>query len=163
MSARSLTLFLLLALVGACSRSDETDPAARPTTVTSGSTEELPEAPPPVPVAPDEADERRRNDTLAAAANAAEGAERGANECEYAYNQLVALFETLARESGQPQHPLSRPDFLSVCAQLPAPARTCIVPTNAMNDSDRCAEVLEAVPEDLAQQLQMILNGPEGN
>lgn len=119
-----------------------------------------PEAFPPVPPSPDPHDARRTQDALAAAADSAERAASGTDECESAHNQLLAMFDTVERELGGTMHRPERAEFLEVCRLMPTPARRCIVPTYAMEHQDDCAVALDALPEEVKQRFQVVVNGP---
>lgn len=119
-----------------------------------------PEGFPPVPPSPDPQDERRTEQALAAAADSAEQAAAGADDCESAHNQLLAMYATVERELGGTMHRPERQAFLEVCRQMPVPARRCIVPTYAMEHQDDCAVALDALPEDVQQHLSAVVNGP---
>lgn len=119
-----------------------------------------PEAFPPAPPSPDPQDERRTNDALAAAADSAERAAAGSDECESAHNQLLAMYATVERELGGTMHRPDRAEFLEVCRLMPSEARRCIVPTYAMAHQDDCAVALDALPEDVQQRFQTVVNGP---
>ena len=118
------------------------------------------EEPPPVPVAPDVEDQRRTNEALSVAATAAENADRGGDDCESAHNQLIAMLRTVEQELGEDVHKPERTEFLAVCREMPADARRCIVPTTAMENQDACSAALEALPDDLRQRFQSVVNGP---
>jgi len=153
-----LAVVVASACLIACSGPADTDPAAQPRV--EPVRDPLPEAPPPVPPSPDAEDQRRTNDALAVAATAAEEAAHGTDECESAHNQLVAMLETVERELGEQVHKPERAEFLAICREMPADARRCIVPTTAMANQDACSAALEALPDDLRQRFQAVVNGP---
>lgn len=170
-SRRSSPVSLVLALVGAgalvalagCERADDPARAQRhavaprpPQTPTLPP----PEAFPPPPPAPDVQDEARTNQALVVAADAAERARAGVDDCETAHNQLVAMLTTVEQELGEQVHRPEKEPFVEVCREMPAPARRCIMPTYAMANQDACTAALEALPDDVRQRFQSVVNGP---
>ncbi len=122
-----------------------------------------PEEFPPPPPSPDPEDEQRTNQALSAAADSAEQAQAGSDDCESAHNQLLAMYTTVERELGGTMHRPVRQDFLEVCREMPPAARRCVVPTYAMEHGDDCATALDALPDDLKQRFAIVVNGPEAN
>lgn len=93
------------------------------------------------------------------AADEAERAPRGADDCETAHNQLIVMLDTVEREVGQPIHHPAREAFLEVCREMPREAQRCIVPTVAMEEQETCGRMLDELPDDLQQRFQIVVAG----
>lgn len=95
------------------------------------------------------------------AVEAAEGAPLGADDCESAFNQMIAMLDVVAADLNQPT--LFRPgpsEFLAACRRLPAAAQRCAVSTYANANLDACSVVFDAVaPRDM-QHFQDVVQGP---
>lgn len=78
--------------------------------------------------------------------------------CEQLADELNEHGQALAQITGAKNISLNHPDFIQICANLPADTRRCIRPSYQFANFERCTKQWETIPKSDRKRLKKLTN-----